>query len=60
MRERTVWMEDGGLECHFGGEERVFGGEGEVGAIETSCCVYFSLAMVDEGVEWLGNWTVPP
>ena len=53
-------MEDGGLECHFGGEERVFGGEGEVGAIETSCCVYFSLAMVDEGVEWLGNWTVPP
>ncbi len=36
---RTVWVEDGGLECHFGRKERVFRGESEVGAVEASCCV---------------------
>ena len=52
---RTVWVENWGLECHFGGKVRVFGGEGEVGAVESSCCVYLSLAMLAKGVEWWEN-----
>lgn len=55
VRGRTVWVEDGGLECHFGGKKRVFRGEGEVGAVESSCCVCLSLAMIAESVEWWGN-----
>ena len=36
----TVWMEDRRLERHFRREEGVFGGESEVGAVETSCFAY--------------------
>ena len=55
MRVRTIRVENRGLERHFWGKERVFGGEGEVGAVETSCGVYVSLAMIAEAAGWWGN-----
>lgn len=35
----TVGVEDGGLEAHLRWQQRIFGGESETGAEETSCVV---------------------
>lgn len=36
-RELTVRVENWGLEAHLRWQQRIFGGEGQTGAEETSC-----------------------